>query len=364
MTSKLFSPLTIGPLTLSNRLVVSPMCQYSAQAGSANDWHLQHLSNLGYSGAALVMVEATGVEERGRITPGCLGLYSDANEDALAHVLGVARKFAPATHFGIQLAHAGRKASAKRPWEGGKPLTEAEGAWTSVAPSPLPFDEGWPTPDALDEQGMQQIMAAFTQAAQRSARIGLDLVEIHSAHGYLLHSFLSPIANRRKDQYGGSLENRMRFPLQVVQAVKKVLPPQMALGLRLSASDWLEGGFTLDEAIIYARQLKLLGVDYICASSGGIIHRVQIPVGPGYQVPFAAAIRQGAGITTRAVGMIRTAGQAEAIIAEEKADCVALARAFLDDPRWGWHAADQLGAAVAYPPQYALARQPKWLGKA
>ncbi len=360
MPSVLFTPLQIGPLTLQNRVVVSPMCQYSAVDGSANEWHLQHLTSLGYSGAGLVMVEATGVESRGRITHGCLGLFSDANAAALKPVIEIAKRYACGAHFGIQLAHAGRKASAKRPWEGGKPLTAAEGAWQAVAPSALALDEGWPVPQALQEKEMQQLVYAFVQAAERAVRIGFDVIEIHSAHGYLLHEFLSPLANQRPDKYGGGLDNRMRFPCEVVQAVRKVLPKTVVLGVRMSASDWIEGGFTLDEAVIYAQQLKALGVDYICASSGGIIHRVTIPVGPGYQVPFATAIRQRAGIITRAVGMIRQPELAEEIVANGQADCVALARAFLDDPRWVWHAADRLGASVSFPPQYALARMPQW----
>lgn len=361
MTSTLFTPLQIGPITIQNRVVVSPMCQYSAHDGSANEWHLQHLATLGYSGAGLVMVEATGVESRGRITYGCLGLYSDENEAALSHVLGIAKQFACGARFGIQLAHAGRKASAKKPWEGGKPLSAAESPWQAVAPSALAFDEGWPVPKELTEKEMEQILSAFVRAAERAVRIGFDVIELHSAHGYLLHEFISPIANNRKDKYGGSLDNRLRFPFEIVRAVQKVLPKTVALGLRMSASDWLEGGFTIDEAVVYAQQLKELGVNYICASSGGIIHRVAIPVGLGYQVPFAETIRHKSGIITRAVGMIRQAEQAEEIVTSGKADCVALARAFLDDPRWVWHAADRLGASVPFPPQYALARMPKWI---
>ena len=361
MPSHLFSPLRVGPVELPNRIVVSPMCQYSAEYGSATDWHIQHLSSLGFSGAGLVMVEATGVEPRGRISHGCLGLYSDDNETALSHVIAVARRTAGPTRFGIQLAHAGRKASARLPWASHPgPLSVGEDPWPTIAPSALPFDEDWPLPEALDGAGMLTVLAAFVTAAQRAARIGFDVVEIHSAHGYLMHEFLSPLCNRRTDAYGGSLENRMRFPLEVARALRQALPPGIALGARITGCDWVEGGWTVADAAAFASELRKLGVSYACVSSGGAIAKVAIPTGPGYQVGLAATVKAKSGIPTRAVGMITGYEQAEAIVADGKADMVALARGFLDDPRWGWHAADRLGASVHCPPQYRRARPPLW----
>jgi 2,4-dienoyl-CoA reductase-like NADH-dependent reductase (Old Yellow Enzyme family) len=361
MTSQLFTPFKLGPVELPNRIVVAPMCQYSADDGSATDWHLQHLTALGFSGAGLVMVEASGVERRGRITHGCLGIYSDDNEAALTRVIAAARRRAGPTRFGIQLAHAGRKASTHLPWstKGGS-LDAAEDPWPTVAPSAIPFDQGWQTPDALDEAGIATVTDAFVAAARRAARIGFEVVELHAAHGYLMHEFLSPISNRRDDGYGGSLANRMRLPLEIARAVRAALPAGIALGTRISGTDWFEGGWTIEESVILAAKLKEIGVDYICVSSGGNVAHARIPLGPGYQVPLAAKVRHGAGIATRAVGLISGAEQAEAIVAEGRADMVALARAFLDDPRWGWHAADRLGGKVHCPPQYLRARPPAW----
>lgn len=361
MSSELFTPFQLGPVGLPNRVVVAPMCQYSAVDGCAGDWHLQHLAQLGHSGAGLVMLEATAVEQRGRITHGCLGLYTDDCEASLGRVLTAARRFAGPARFGIQLAHAGRKASAHRPWEQeGAPLGPAEDAWPTVAPSPLPFGEGWPVPEALDQAGIAGITEAFVEAAQRAVRLGFEVIELHAAHGYLMHEFLSPVANRRHDAYGGALENRMRLPLGVARAVRECVPGTVALGMRITGTDWVDGGFTPDEAVALARALKVLGLDYVGVSSGGIAPDIAIPAAPGFQVPLAAKVRAGAGIATRAVGLISGAEQAEAIIAEGHADMVALARAFLDDPRWAWHAADALGAAVWCPPQYARARPPLW----
>lgn len=357
----LFSPCKLGPLTLPNRIVVSPMCQYSANDGNASDWHLQHLGHLSYSGAALIMVEATGVAKEGRITPACLGLYSDDNEKALARVITAARSFASNNpSFGIQLAHSGRKGSANVPWKGGKPLKPEEGAWTTIAPSSIPFDADWPVPAALELWQMDRLIAQFAEAAKRAVRIGFEVIEIHSAHGYLLHQFLSPLTNRRIDSYGGTLENRMRFPLELIEAVRKVVPATTALGARITGNDWVEGGFAIEDAVIYAKALKERGVDYVDVSSGAIIPKVNIPVSPGYQVPLAAKIKEESKITTRAVGMISSPYQAEAIISGGQADFVALARAFLDDPRWGWHAAEALKAEFTVPPQYLRARPPAW----
>lgn len=355
--SALFSPFDLGPVSLSNRIVVSPMCQYSADDGSASDWHLQHLPNYGMSGAGLVMTEATHVERRGRITNGCLGLYSDANEAALGRALTVARRYAPeGTRFGVQLAHSGRKGSVTRPWAGGKPLPADQDPWVTVAPSAIPFTDGWATPEALDEVGIARVIDAFVGAAERAARTGFDVVELHAGHGYLLHQFLSPLANRRDDFWGGSPENRARLLLTIAKRVRAVLPAHIALGVRLTTTDWADGGVDTGDAVEVARQLKSHGADYICATGGFVVPPSGIPFGPGYQVHLAERIKREAGIATRAVGGIADPHQAEAIIAEGKADLVALATAFLADPRWAWRAADALGATIAYPPQYARAK--------
>lgn len=363
MTSPLFTPITLRELRLTNRIAVSPMCQYSAEEGSANDWHLLHLGSLAVGGAGLLMIEATAVEERGRISLGCLGLYSDANESALARVAAACRRFGN-TPLGIQLAHAGRKGSATRPWQGIRALTAAEGAWPTLAPSALPLDEGWPAPQALDAAAIERLVESFVAATRRAARIGLDLVELHCAHGYLLHQFLSPIANRRSDSYGGSLENRMRLPLRIAAAVRAAWPAGKPMGARITGTDWLDGGFTVEDAVVFAGALKQVGCDYVCVSSGGIVTKAPIPVGPGYQLGLAERVRRDAGLPTRAVGLIAEPRQAEAAIASGQADMVALARAFLDDPRWVWHAAETLGAEAAMPPQYARVRADLWPGAA
>jgi 2,4-dienoyl-CoA reductase-like NADH-dependent reductase (Old Yellow Enzyme family) len=361
----LFAPLELGPIALPNRIVVAPMCQYSADDGDATDWHLQHLMQLAMGGAGLAMVEATAVERIGRITPGCLGLYSDANEAALARVLAAMRKVATGgARIGIQLAHAGRKGSSQRPWDGGRPLTEAEGAWATVAPSPVPFHPDGPAPVALDEPGLARVLCAFRQAAERAVRLGFDVIELHMAHGYLLHEFITPLANERTDAYGGTPERRMRFPLEVARAVRAVVPTGVALGARITGTDWAEGGLTPDDAVALAAELKSLGVSYVCVSGGGAVPHVKVALGPGYQVPMAAKVRAETGIVTRAVGLIVEPAQAEAIVTSGKADCVALARAFLDDPRWVWHAAERLGAKIAYPPQYGRAAAAVWPGAA
>lgn len=363
MPTYLFSPLTVGGLTLANRIAVSPMCQYSAVDGSANDWHVQHLGSLSLSGAGIVTVEATAVEPEGRITLACLGLYSDANEAALERVVTACRRWGN-TSLGIQLAHAGRKASVHVPWQGGKPLAAGEGAWRTVGPSPLPFAEGWSEPTPLDEAALARIRDAFATAANRADRLGFDLLELHGAHGYLLHSFLSPVSNRRTDRYGGSFENQMRFPLEVAAAVRAVWPRTKALGMRITGCDWIEGGLTDADAVNFAAALKETGLDYVCVSSGGVSPQARVAVGPGYQVPFAETVKRDDKILVQAVGMIVEPHQAEAIVAEGRADWVALARAVLDDPRWPWHAADALGASVACPPQYLRARPESWPGAA
>jgi 2,4-dienoyl-CoA reductase-like NADH-dependent reductase (Old Yellow Enzyme family) len=351
MSDHLFSPIQLGTLDLPNRIAVAPMCQYSADDGCASDWHIQHWMNLAMSGAGMVTVEMTDVERRGRISHGCLGLYSEANTAAAKRALDAAKRVAaPGTKFGIQLAHAGRKASCQRPWEGGKPLSASEDAWTVVSASAVPYAESHPVPQALDEADIAMLVENFGKAAERAARVGFDFIELHSAHGYLLHQFLSPLSNRRTDQWGGSLENRMRFPLAVARRVREAAPKLM-LGARLSVTDWVPGGFDVDEAILVAKACKLAGASYICCSSGGNSPLQQMPGGPGYQVHLATAIKKGANIATRAVGLIDDPHQANDIVALGKADIVALGRAFLADPRWAWRAAAQLGHAVAVPPQ-------------
>jgi 2,4-dienoyl-CoA reductase-like NADH-dependent reductase (Old Yellow Enzyme family) len=362
-TSRLFEPLNLGGVALANRIAVSPMCQYSAENGAANDWHLQHLGSLSLSGAGLVIVEQTAVEPVGRITHGCLCLYSDETEAALACVVAFCRQAGSAA-LGIQLAHAGRKASARLPWEGGGPLPTDAGPWTTAAPSAIPFDDSWPTPQALDQAGLARIRDAHVAAAKRADRLGFDLIELLGAHGFLLHSFLSPIANRRSDAYGGSLANRMRYPLEVAAAIREVWPRHKALGARITGSDWMDGGITPEEAGVFAGELRVIGFDYVCVSSGGISPQARPAVAPRYQVPFAAAVKKASGIAVQAVGMIVDQHQAEAIVADGHADCVALASGFLDDPRWVWHAAHALGADAAYPRQYLRARPEHWPGAA
>jgi 2,4-dienoyl-CoA reductase-like NADH-dependent reductase (Old Yellow Enzyme family) len=351
MTSSLFTPIQLRDLSLRNRIVVSPMCQYSAEDGSATDWHLIHLGQLSLGGAALLFVEATGVEAIGRITPGCLGLYSDANERALGHVVAAVRKYSPVA-LGIQLAHAGRKASSEVPWRGGQLIPLDRGGWQPVGPSALAISPEEPAPEALDAAGMKRIRNAFVDSARRALRLGFDAVELHSAHGYLLHEFLSPIANQRTDAYGGSRENRMRFPLEVFAAVRDVWPAGKPLGVRISSTDWMEGGWDIDDSVAYAAELKRRGCDWIDCSSGGVSPQQKIPLGPGYQVPFARRVRGEVGVATIGVGLITDTKQAEEIIASGDADMVAMARAMLYDPRWAWHAAAALGAEVHAPQQY------------
>ena len=359
MTSVLFTPIRLRELELANRIVVSPMCQYSANDGCANDWHLTHLGALCISGAGLLVVEATAVERIGRITHGDLGLYDDACEAALARIVAHCRRIGTAK-LGIQIAHAGRKASAHVPWQGGRALEPGEDPWETIAPSAIPFGAGWHTPREMTRQDMDRVRDAHAAAANRALRLGFDLLELHGAHGYLLHEFFSPISNRRTDDYGGSLEARMRFPLEVVEAVRAVWPKERPLGIRITGRDWVEGGIEPADAVAFARALKAIGVDFVCVSSGGIVPDARITLGPGYQVSFAETVRREAGIPTRAVGLIGTARQAERIVAEGKADMVALARAFLDNPHWAWHAARVLGAEVARPPQYQRAGSAVW----
>lgn len=349
--SMLFSPIKLGNTDLSNRIVVAPMCQYSAIDGNATDWHVMHLGSMAMSGAGLVILEATAVEPEGRITPGCLGLWNEDNESALARVLPAVRKVSSAKLF-IQLAHAGRKAASARPWDGGQQLPEAASTWPTYAPSAVAHNDGETVPHALDAEGLARIKQAFVEAAERAERLGLDGIELHAAHGYLLHEFLSPVANKRNDNYGGSLENRMRFVLEVFEAVRQAVKPAMTVGIRISACDWVDGGWTVEESIELAKRLKALSCDFIDVSSGGVSSAQKIKLEPGYQVPMARAIKAAAGMPTMAVGLITEPKQAEDILQAGDADMVALARGMLYDPRWGWHAAAALGSTVSAPPQY------------
>jgi 2,4-dienoyl-CoA reductase-like NADH-dependent reductase (Old Yellow Enzyme family) len=349
--SALFSPIKLRGLALANRIMVAPMCQYSAGNGEANDWHFTHINTLALSGAAMFCIEATHVEATGRITPGCLGLWNDATEAALKPILASVRKHSKAA-VAMQIAHAGRKGSSHKPWDGGQQIPLAEGGWQTEGPSALPHKEGELAPLALDAQGLKRVRDAFVAAAKRADRLGIDALELHGAHGYLLHQFLSPISNQRTDAYGGSLQNRLRYPLEVFDAVRAAFPADKPVGVKVSATDWVEGGWDLEQTIEFARELKKRGVDWIDASSGGVSPKQKIPLSPGYQVPFAQAIRAATGVTTIAVGLITEAGHAEEIVASGKADMVALARAMLYDPRWGWHAAAELGGQVDAPPQY------------
>jgi 2,4-dienoyl-CoA reductase-like NADH-dependent reductase (Old Yellow Enzyme family) len=353
MTAQLFTPVELGGVTLPNRIVVSPMCQYSAVDGSAQPWHQVHYGMLAMSGAGLLCLEATHVEREGRITQGCLGLYSDENEAALKPVVDWVRGWMPGVKLGIQLAHAGRKASAQRPWRGGGPLTQADAPdlpWTTYGPSALAYDPAhkWHTPVALDAVGLKRVKQAFVDATLRSLRLGFDVVEVHGAHGYCLSQFLSPLSNQRTDEYGGTAEKRRRFPLEVFEAVRRVWPTDKALGIRLSAVEWVEGGVTIEDTIETARQLKALGCDFVDVSSGGNSPAQKIRLEPGYHVQFSARVRREAGIKTWAVGLITEPEQAERIVAAGEADCTAHARPFLLDPRWAWNAAKALG--VETPP--------------
>ncbi|MGN6578421.1 MAG: NADH:flavin oxidoreductase/NADH oxidase [Bordetella sp.] len=349
--SLLFSPISLGPITLDNRIVVAPMCEYSAENGCATDWHLIHLGHLALSGAGLLIVEATAVEAVGRITPYDLGLYDDAAEAALGKVVQAIRRYAP-IRLGVQLSHAGRKASSQAPWEGGQQIPEERGGWRSVAPSALAHGPTEEAPLALDAAGLARIKQAFVDAALRAVRLGFDLIELHGAHGYLLHQFLSPLANQRSDAYGGTLENRMRFPLQVFEAIRQVVPAGVAVGMRVSATDWVEGGLDPTQVVTFVQALKERRCDFVHVSSAGVSPLQRIPLSPGYQVPFAEAIKRETGVPTIAVGLITEAEQAEEILQKGQADMVALARGMLFDPRWPWHAAAKLGASVDAPRQY------------
>ena len=351
MASALFSPIKLRGLELANRIMVSPMCQYSAVDGAANDWHFQNLASRAVGGAGLVFVEMTNVEARGRITAGCMGLWNDAQRDALARIARFVK--AQGAVAGIQIAHAGRKASTARPWEGGKGLAPEQGGWSIIGPSPLPFGAGHPVPQEMDAATISDIVAKFAATARRAREAGFDVIELHGAHGYLISSFLSPITNHRKDRYGGSLENRVRFLLEVVDAVRSEWPDDKPLFVRLSCTDWMDGGWDLESSVRLAQMLKAGGkVDLIDCSSGGVDPRQKVDMHPGYQIPFAAAVRAHAGIATGAVGLISSPEMAEHIVADGQADLVVMARAFLNDPYWPLHAARALRAKVPWPSQY------------
>ena len=349
----LFTPLKLRSLTLPNRIAVSPMSQYQALEGMATDWHLVHLGGLAQGGAGLVMTEATAILPEGRISPNDLGIWNEAQAEALSHTVRFIASQGAVP--GIQLAHAGRKASNPAPWKGSGSLAPDAGGWVPVAPSALAFDTGWTPPTALDEGGLQGVIQGFAEAARRALEAGFKVVELHAAHGYLLHQFLSPLANHREDAYGGSFEHRTRLVREVVAAVRQVWPEELPLFLRLSATDWTAGGWDLEQSVALAQVLKPLGVDLMDCSSGGLVPGATIPVAPGYQVPFAARIRAAAGLPTGAVGLITTAEQAEQILAEGSADLVLLGRELLRDPRWPLRAARILGVEVPWPASYARA---------
>lgn len=354
----LFEPLNLGSLSLANRIVIAPMCQYSAIDGRMTDWHVIHLGHLALSGAGLLTIEATAVLPEGRITYGDVGLWDDETEAAMAAVLASIRRWSPMP-IAIQLAHAGRKASTEVPWKGGLQIPPGQpNGWQTAAPSACPFAAGENAPVALDRAGMDRVRDAFAAAARRAGRLGLDAVQIHAAHGYLLHQFLSPLSNRREDDYGGSIENRMRFPLEVFDAVRAAFPAERPVTVRVSGTDWVDGGWTIEQTVAFAQALEARGCSAIHVSSAGLDPAQAIPVGPSYQVPLARAVKQAVSMPVVAVGLITDFEQAEAIVGTGDADLIALARTILFDPRWPWHAAAHLGASVHAPDQY-LRSQPR-----
>jgi 2,4-dienoyl-CoA reductase-like NADH-dependent reductase (Old Yellow Enzyme family) len=352
MSPSLFSPFSLRELKLANRIVVSPMCQYSAADGAATDWHTIHWGQLLQSGAGMFTIEATAVSAIGRITHGCLGLYDDACEQALGRRLAIARANAPRIPVALQLAHAGRKGSSHKPWDGGQLIPVEQGGWTPLAPSAIAQSEHEAPPKAIDAATLARIKGEFVAATGRALRIGIDAVELHLAHGYLLNEFLSPLSNLRDDAYGGSFDNRIRLPMEIFATVRAAWPQDKPLGVRISATDWVDGGWTIQDSLAFAQRLQSLGCDWIDVSSGGISPAQKIPLGPGYQVPLARAIRGATSIPTMAVGLITDPVQADAIVKSGDADLVAMARAMLWDPRWPWHAAQTLGAQIEAPKPY------------
>ena len=349
MTSALFTPITLRGLTLKNRIAVSPMCQYISDEGNANDWHLMHYGSMALGAGGLVTVEATNVNMTGRITHKCATLCTDENEASWKRIVDFAKKFGTAA-IGIELAHAGRKSSTLPPAQGGKPLKPEEGAWETVAPSALPFGD-WHTPRALTKADLPKLVDDFVASVQRAERAGFELIEFHAGHGYLIHQFLSALSNNRTDEYGGSLENRMRFPLEVFAAMREAWPKDKPMGARLSVTDWVEGGLDMAQSLRFAHELKKLGCDFVDVSSGALDPRQQVPFGPGYHVAFAEQMKREVGMTTMVVGLITDARQAEEIVAGGKADIVVLGRGVMFDPRWSWHAAEELGVELKYAPK-------------
>lgn len=352
--SLLFSPYELsspnGKLPLSNRIVIAPMCQYSAENGKAGDWHLAHWTNLFNSGAGAFIIEATAVNPEGRISPFCLGLWDDQTEQAFSDTLARSRRLAAPIVVGVQLSHAGRKGSSRAPWDGGSLISVADGGWKTLAPSAVSHGPGEEAPLELDHAGLEHIKASFKSSAQRAARAGVDFIELHAAHGYLLHQFLSPLSNQRTDEYGGSLENRLRFPLEIFKVVREVY--KGVIGVRVSATDWAEGGWNPEETAIFVQELKKIGAGYVHVTSGGLAHNQKIAIGPGYQVPFAETLKEEVALPTMAVGLITDPNQAEAILVSGQADLIAFARAFLYKPRWAWEAAQVLGGQVDAAKQY------------
>ena len=353
MNSYLFSPISLSDVSIPNRIVVAPMCQYSANEGNATDWHLMHLGQFAVSGVGLIFTEAVGVEMSGRISPGCLALCTDEHEQNLKRVVDFCHDFGNAK-MGIQIAHAGRKGSTELPWLGGKPIPSKDPrGWKTDGPSAEAYAAaGWEAPQALDEDGLSRIKTAFVDAAKRADRIGFDVLEIHAAHGYLLHQFLSPLSNLRNDQYGGSLDDRMRFPLEVFEEVVKV-SNNLPVGMRITGTEWEENGIEIEDALVFSKQLKNLGCNYVCVSSGGNTPSPKIPVKEHYQVHLSKHIKQNSDILTRTVGMIKDPIKANKILENDESDMIAMARAFLSNPRWVWDAADILGAEIETPNQYA-----------
>ena len=359
MAAKLFEPIDLRGVRLPNRIVVAPMTQFSADEGVAGDWHLMHLGQYAVSGAALVLTESTYVAAGARNARSCLSLYSDEQETAVARIAQFFDAHSDG-YFGVQLCHAGRKASAREPWKGGGPLPVDEGGYEAVAPSAVPLSENWPAPVPLSADAVSDVIECFVDAAQRAKRAGAKIIELHGAHGYLIHQFLSPLTNRRNDEYGGSLANRMRFAIELFDAVRAVWPDDLPIGMRVSATDWVEGGWSVEETVELARALDARGCDYIHVSSGGLSPAQQITVGPGYQVGFAEAVKAAIDMPVIAVGQITDPHQAEAILCNGQADMIALARPILFNPRWAWHAAHQLGEPMAYPRQYERGHPDKW----
>ena len=351
MPSALFSPITLRGMTLPNRIVVSPMCQYASVNGSATDWHLMHLGSMSLGAAALIMTEMTNVTPAGRISPVCAGMWSDENEAAMKRVIDFCKKYGVAKH-GVQLAHAGRKGSSQPPALGGKSLPPGvDGGWQTEAPSAIPYGPDWAVPTEMSKPRIKALIGEFVAAVKRVERIGYDLIEVHGGHGYLVHQFLSPLSNQRKDEYGGSLENRMRFPLELFAAMRAAWPADKPMGIRVSATDWVDGGWTPEETVVFARELKKLGCDYMDVSSGALDLRQKIPLAPAYQTPFAEKVKKEANIPTMTVGLITDPKLAEDIVASGRADMVALARGIMWDPRWAWHAAEALGVEADYAPK-------------